>query len=375
MEQMNSMKEIKGTAENGYTDSSMQLSAFLQCLPAWFEKNKRELPWRSDPAPYHVWLSEIMLQQTRVEAVKGYYGRFLTALPDLQALAEAPEDVILKLWEGLGYYNRIRNMQKAARQVTESGRNQLPGTKEELLQLPGIGSYTAGAIASIAFGRRETAVDGNVLRVLSRIRCDARVIDDQKVRTSVEEELMACYPEKGAGNLNQALMDLGAMVWIPNGRPLCDQCPAAWICQAHRQGTETDYPVRKAKAARKDEDRTVLLLQDAGLTALRKRPANGLLAGMYEFPCLDGHADRQQVIEYLKELELQPIRITALQEAEHIFTHKVWHMTGYRIRVDELEPVTEKAAAEGIFFAETGDIHDKYAIPSAYSVYLKYLNS
>ena len=343
-------------------------------LLAWYDKGRRILPWREEPTPYHVWLSEIMLQQTRVEAVKPYYDRFLKALPDIKALAEAEEEGLLKLWEGLGYYNRVRNLQKAAKQIMEEYDGKMPAECEELCKLPGIGSYTAGAVSSIAYGKKAPAVDGNVLRVLSRIMLDGRNILDAKVKKSVEQELYFVIPDHRPGDFNQAMMELGAMVCLPNGKPKCEECPLRGFCGAYRQGCMMEYPKKAPKKARKAEEKTVLVMQDETRVALAKREERGLLAGFYEFPCLPGKQSDRQVLEYLKRLGFVSLRIQKIGEAKHIFTHKEWHMTGYLIRTDEL--ANQKTAAEkaGFIFAEKEEIERNYPLPSAYAAYAKYLD-
>lgn len=343
------------------------LDEIAEPLLAWYDKGHRSLPWREDPTPYHVWVSEIMLQQTRVEAVKSYYARFMKALPDIAHLAKAEEEEYLKLWEGLGYYNRVRNLNKAAKMIMEEYGGEMPEDYEEIKKLPGIGNYTAGAISSIAYGKRAAAVDGNVLRVLSRLRADERDIMQQSVRSGVEQELLPVVPEDRPGDFNQALMELGAMVCIPNGAPKCGECPWENICAAHQQGTEQEYPKKTPKKARVIEEKTVLILRDENKAALCKRPKKGLLAGMYEFPCLEGHLSPEQVLDWLKQQGLSVLRIEPLLPSKHIFTHKEWHMIGYDIRVDEL------AAKQGIsemLFVEKGEAREKYAIPSAYRAYL-----
>lgn len=343
-------------------------------LLKWYDTNKRTLPWREEPTPYHVWVSEIMLQQTRVEAVKPYYHRFMKALPDIASLAEAKEEVLLKLWEGLGYYNRVRNMQLAAKQVVEQYAGNMPGDYEELLKLKGIGSYTAGAIASIAFGQKVPAVDGNVLRVLARYCMDDALITDAKVRQRVERELLETMSEKRPGDFNQAMMELGAMVCVPNGKPHCEECPLQEQCQAHQKHCETDYPKKAGKKERTIEKRTVLIIQDADKAALRKRPAKGLLAGMYEFPCMEGEHTAEQVLEYLREEGLQPLHIRELEPSKHIFSHKEWHMKGYAIRVDELARKELKETGKEWVFVEPIQTQAEYPIPSAFAAYVPYLN-
>lgn len=337
-------------------------------LLSWYDRGRRILPWREDPTPYHVWVSEIMLQQTRVEAVKPYYDRFMQALPDIASLAAAEEETLLKLWEGLGYYNRVRNLNKAAVMIMEEYGGRMPDEYEEIQKLPGIGSYTAGAIASIAYHRKAPAVDGNVLRVLGRLRMDGGDIMQQSVKKRVEEELFLSMGEERPGDFNQALMELGAMVCIPNGEPRCGQCPWENLCLAHREGRETEFPVKSAKKPRTIEEKTVLIILDENRAALCKRPSKGLLAGMYEFPSISGKRTEEEVLSYLKDRGLSVLRIEPLRECRHIFTHKEWHMTGYFIRVDELSRQTDGE----YIFAEKNEAKDKYPIPSAYDVYRKY---
>lgn len=341
-------------------------------LLAWYDRKHRILPWREKPTGYRVWVSEIMLQQTRVEAVKPYYENFLKFLPDIVSLAGANEDVLLKLWEGLGYYNRVRNMQKAAKMIMEKYGGNMPEEYEELLTLPGIGSYTAGAVSSIAYGRKVPAVDGNVLRVISRLRMDDADILSDKVKKGVEQDLLEVMPEKRAGDFNQAMMELGAVVCIPNGMAKCSECPLSKICQAHREERVTEFPVKAKKNPRTVEKKTVLIIKDENRAAIHKRPGKGLLAGLYEFPSLEGHKTKEQVIKALKEWGLNPIFIQSLEPSKHIFSHKEWHMKGYAVRVDELMPVDGKE--KGLLFVEPKETEEKYPIPSAFAAYTKYLN-
>lgn len=350
-----------------------ELSPIPKLLLTWYDANKRILPWREQPTPYRVWVSEIMLQQTRVEAVKPYFERFMRELPDIASLAAAEEETLLKLWEGLGYYNRVRNLQRAALQIMENYGGNMPDSYEELLKLTGIGSYTAGAIASIAFGKAYPAVDGNVLRVLSRVRADERLISDAKVKTAVEQELLAVMPTDRPGDFNQAMMEIGACVCLPNGAPLCENCPLQELCKAHEAGTETDYPRKAAKKARVIEEKTILIIRDEGRVAVRKRPGKGLLAGMYEFPWLEGYPSADEVVEYLAEKGIRTIQILPLQEGKHIFTHKEWHMKGYLVRVDELDPGKPAEMIKDWLYIEPAETKEKYPIPSAFGVYTKML--
>lgn len=345
------------------------------CKPllAWYDTNKRILPWRQEPTPYRVWVSEIMLQQTRVEAVKPYFERFMSALPDIESLAKAQEEVLLKLWEGLGYYNRVRNLQKAAIQIMDVYGGCMPSEYDELLKLKGIGSYTAGAIASIAYGKQIPAVDGNVLRVVSRYCKRDEDILLPAVKKDLENELLAIMPKR-AGDFNQAMMEIGAMVCIPNGIPHCDNCPLAEGCLAKAEEVQLDYPKKGAKKPRIIEDKTVLVIRDENKTALHKRPTKGLLAGMYELPTIAGHKTEEEVIEWLEEKGLKILRIVPLAESKHIFTHKEWHMCGYMVRVDELAPKTDRLSKENWIFAESIEVEEKYPVPAAFAAYTGYLN-
>ncbi len=349
------------------------LGAIPNLLLKWYDTNKRVLPWREDPTPYRVWISEIMLQQTRVEAVKPYFRRFMDAFPDIETLAEADEEHLLKLWEGLGYYNRARNLQKAAIQIMKEHGGKMPDSRKGLLGLCGIGSYTAGAIASIAFGRREPAVDGNVLRVIARFRQDSRLVDDPKVKEAVEQDLREIMPAARPGDFNQALMEIGACVCVPNGEPLCGSCPLAEICMAHGTGTELDYPQKQKKAPRKIEERTILMVMDNDRIAIRRRREKGLLAGMYEFPSVDGFCTAEEVAGYLRGKGLCILRVRPLEDAKHVFTHREWHMKGYMVRVDELASKPGEGMPEDWLYIEPWEIREKYPIPSAFGAYKKYL--
>ena len=341
---------------------------------AWYDAHARMLPWREEPTPYRVWVSEIMLQQTRVEAVKPYFERFLTALPSIPALAEAPEDEILKLWEGLGYYNRVRNMQKAAKKLVTEYEGEMPADYEAIRALPGIGSYTAGAIASIAFGLPYPAVDGNVLRVLSRLEMSEEDIGKQSVKRSFEEKIRQQIPEKRAGDFNQSLIELGAIVCLPNSAPRCEACPLSSLCRAHLSGTEMDYPKKTPKKSRRIEEKTVLVLLSDKQAALRRRPFKGLLAGLYELPNLAGHQSPDTVLAYVKAQGLSPIRIRPLPAAKHIFSHVEWHMEGYVVQVEEPEERKEGKTAEPgkLFFVEKQELRDTYSVPSAFGAYREY---
>lgn len=329
-------------------------------LLAWYDQGARVLPWREDPRPYRVWVSEIMLQQTRVEAVKPYFERFLAELPTVEALAEAPEEQLLKLWEGLGYYNRVRNLQKGAQAVKERFGGEIPASREALQSLPGVGDYTAGAIASIAFNLPEPAVDGNVLRVFSRILASREDVLSPKTKRGVEEKVRQIIPSR-AGDFNQALMELGAMVCLPNGVPKCLLCPLNRLCRAHLEGSETELPVKAEKKPRKIEDRTVFLLFCKGEVALQKRPAKGLLAGLWELPSVLGHLSMEEAAKTVEKWGLSLERLEELNPAKHVFTHVEWHMAAWRAQVPkEVQEFTWVTAQE---------LEKAYPLPFAFKAY------
>ena len=326
---------------------------------AHYRRCGRPLPWRDSPTPYHVWISEIMLQQTRIEAVIPYYHRFLSALPAVSDLAAVDEEDLLKLWQGLGYYTRARNLKKAAQIIVNEFGGELPADAVLLRKLPGVGDYTAGAIASIAYGKPEPAVDGNVLRVAMRLTgCEADVLQPQ-TKKAVTEALRAIYPVGAdAGALTQGVMELGETVCLPNGAPLCPICPLASLCAAHQTHREEQLPNRSEKKARRIENRTVLRLCCGETIALRKRPAKGLLANLWELPNELGTLTEAEVRRrYPDALAIEP-----LPEARHIFTHVEWHMTGWQVVLTALPPEFTPADA--------AEIRERYAVPNALRAYL-----
>jgi A/G-specific adenine glycosylase len=347
--------------------------SLAEYLLRWYDVNRRILPWREDPAPYHIWLSEIMLQQTRVEAVKGYYERFLRELPDIRALAEVSEEKLLKLWEGLGYYNRARNMQKAARKIVAEYGGEMPPYYEDILSLPGIGNYTAGAIASIAFGLPTAAVDGNVLRVFARYLADPTDISEEGLKKRRKEEIERVIPAEHPGLFNQALMDLGAMICLPNGMPKCDLCPLKKKCLAKKEGRTSELPVKAPKAKRRIEDKTVFVIQYQDKVLIRRRPAKGLLAGLYELPAKAGHLDQKDALAYVEEMGFQPLHIEALPESRHIFSHLEWRMKGYLVRADELAKRGDWQKDQDCRMETPEVIDAKYPIPSAFAAYAPFI--
>ena len=437
----NAMRNRGKTEEEGTVRSSREEKAYRDSVPAllfWYDYNARILPWREDPTPYHIWISEIMLQQTRVEAVRAYYERFLAELPDVRAVAEASEDRLVKLWEGLGYYSRIRNIAKAAKVLCEKYDARLPADYGLLRELPGIGDYTAGAIASIAFGIPVPAVDGNVLRVFARVTGYREDIRSDRFKKHVGEQLrmaISKYAEENRegvsgncsggdagrselascaakvssapGHFNQAIMDVGATVCIPNGKPHCDKCPLSHLCAAFSEGLTAEIPAKKAGKARPVEKRTVLLLCDGERVLLHRRPAKGLLAGMWEFPGVSGHMTyagaKQAAAAILAEASEgvdsgdtsgggtaeSPFSRTELQakklpDSRHIFSHTEWDMRGYRIeipkeaagrivRASEKNAPTAATGSAEYLWASAREIREEHGVASAFRVYREHL--
>lgn len=359
----------------------MTISDFSRELLSWYRANRRDLPWRHDVTPYRTWISEIMLQQTRVEAVKGYFTRFLSELPTVYELASVPDEVLMKLWQGLGYYSRARNLKKAAMEIVSRYGGELPERFDELLSLPGIGRYTAAAITSIAYGKRESAVDGNVLRVYARVFGDRRDIAEEKTRTAYESAVRALMPEESGrygegendcGDFTQGMIELGATVCVPNGKPFCEKCPFAELCVARKDGTWSELPVKMKKAPRRIEQRTVLLLTDGTRFGLVKRPETGLLAGLFEPLCVQGTLGDAAIRAYLVSLGFDGSGIGEIAEigkSKHIFTHIEWHMTGYLVGLRDLSHRAQ------VIFCTYDEIVSDYAVPSAYRDFMKYIGS
>lgn len=338
-------------------DNLELLSGLPAALLPWYQENKRDLPWRHDRDPYHIWVSEIMLQQTRVEAVKGYYARFLETLPTIAHLATADDDLLHKLWEGLGYYTRVRNLKKAAMVVMDKYHGTFPTDYAEVLALPGIGEYTAGAICSIAFGQKTPAVDGNVLRVISRLLNDPAPVDSPKCKKKIHELLTHIYPEN-AGDFTQSLMELGATVCGPNRAPDCRNCPCVSFCKAHRAGTASALPVKSPKRTRRVEEITVFILSCDGRYALEKRTERGLLAGLWQFPNIPG---KRSVEESVAEVEKNGASVKEIYrqvERKHIFTHVEWHMCGIYLEIKE--PV------DNFVWLTAEQVEEETALPTAF---------
>jgi A/G-specific adenine glycosylase len=341
--------------------------AIIPYLLDWYDYNARILPWRENPEPYYVWVSEIMLQQTRVEAVKDYFDRFIKALPDVRSLAEAEEEKLMKLWEGLGYYSRARNLHKAARIIFEEYGSKLPADADKLLKLPGIGRYTAGAIASIAFGLPVPAIDGNVLRIAKRLAGSFDDITREDVKKELWEEMNQVMPQKRSGDFNQALMDLGATICLPNGKPLCEKCPLMHLCQAFHQDLVNQIPVKTPKKKRKVLQRTILVMEYQNTFCLHKRADKGLLAGLWELPGLEEKVSLEKLGRLLEEYGLQVGSMEKMGEARHIFTHLEWEMIGYHIDLQNIPDLFRED--NSYVWVNREEISKRYTIPSAFAAY------
>ncbi len=337
---------------------------FAKKVVEYFQKEGRLLPWREGRDPYRIWISEIMLQQTRIEAVIPYYHRFLENLPDISALAACPEEKLLKLWEGLGYYARARNLKKAAEIILERFDGKIPEEAEDLIKLPGIGKYTAGAIASIAFGKKAPAVDGNVMRVLTRVLADESDIALPQTKKKLSLALKEIYPEgKEAGDLTEGIMEIGERICIPVGAPLCTVCPLKEICRARKENKTDVIPVKSPKKERKIVPMTVFILSSGGKIALKKREESGLLAGMWEYYNKAERLSKKDALALLEKEGLKPISIVPFGKGKHIFTHLEWHMEGFFVECEK-----EK---EGFSWVTPKEIRESFALPTAFKAFTK----
>jgi A/G-specific adenine glycosylase len=311
-----------------------QIRQFNHELLNWFHRNGRDLPWRKTKNPYYIWISEVMLQQTQVDTVIPYYHRFIDSFPTIRALADAPEDQVLKSWEGLGYYSRARNLQSGVREVAEKYHGELPDDKKQLLSIRGIGPYTAGALLSIAFGEPEPAVDGNVMRVMSRIF----LIDDDIAKSATKKKfgqiVQELITEADPSAFSQSLMDLGAMICRPRN-PLCPECPVREFCRANAEGVQSEYPVKSRKAGPVTKSYAILLLRDGGGKFLiEKRPEKGLLAGLWQFPMVPG-TKRDDLFAAAREKTGQPVRLKKETfTLTHHFSHLIWKLVLYAGKCD-----------------------------------------
>ncbi len=338
--------------------------SFSDRLISWYELNGRDLPWRKDHDFYHVYLSETMLQQTRVESVKKYYQTFVSTLPTLKDLAKADEDVYLKLWQGLGYYSRVKNLAKGAKYIVSEYGDSHPETKEELLQVPGIGAYTANAILSICLDKPYVAVDGNLLRVFSRLTCHEKDIGSASSRKECEEYFLRLMDGKPS-QFNQALMDLGELVCSPHGEIHCDACPLNQYCLSFRKGVAYQYPRKKAPGKKKEIGLTVFLIRYQDSYLIRKRGKSGLLSSLYEFFNVDGHMSEEDALRYLSSQGFVVSGITGLPDSRHVFTHLIWNMKGYEVVLDQMP------SGHDSVMATKKEIMEVYSIPSAFHLFLK----
>lgn len=342
-----------------------ELKLLPELLLPWFQAAQRKLPWREDREPYHVWVSEIMLQQTRVEAVKSYYTRFISQIPDVMTLAEIEDDALMKLWEGLGYYSRARNLKKAAITIKSEYGGSFPTDYENIRKLSGIGDYTAGAIASICFDQPTPAVDGNVLRVITRYTGDYASIDDLKTKKKVAAALAEIYPRK-AGDFTQALMELGALICVPNGEPKCAVCPLQKHCIAKQKLLIDELPVRSEKKRRRKDEMTLFLLRCDNQYAIRKRPENGLLSGLYEFPNVSGVLSAEDAITQASDWKTAPYEIHRTVTKKHIFTHVEWDM--HAIRLDC------RKRSSAFLWVSSDELASSYALPTAFRQFIPELD-
>lgn len=328
----------------------------------WYDKNQRVLPWRESRNPYHIWVSEIMLQQTRVETVIPYYHRFIAELPTIIDLAQASDETIYKLWEGLGYYSRVRNLRKAANQILETFEGVIPKNRKDLESLSGIGPYTSGAISSIAFDQKNAAVDGNVLRIFARLLGLKKSIKELPVKKEIKKTVESLLPNKRIGDFNQGLMEIGATICIPNGQPKCMICPLNDICKAFNSGTTNEIPVKQKKKTIPSKEKTVLLLKYKDTYAIEKRSDTGLLRSMYQFPLLDGTYTSNEVSEYLN-VDLNDI--TQITSSKHKFSHLQWNMCAYE--------VTLSNKIMGYQYVSKDELASRISIPSAFKAYKNHI--
>ncbi len=339
---------------------------FSQSLLAWYHENRRQMPWREEPSPYRIWISEIMLQQTRVDTVIPYFNRFMERYPDIISLASSDEEELLKYWEGLGYYSRIRNIHITAKNLVQNYNGQLPTTYDELIKLKGIGDYTAGAIASEAFHEKVAAVDGNVFRVMARLSGDPEDLREVRTQKRLKEKVVTILPDQEVGDFNQALIELGALICVPRGEPKCDKCPVSKHCLAKARGEQMEIPYKSKAKKRRIENRTIFLLYYEKEWAIVKREEGRFLEGLYEFPSMEGHVDESQAEGWLQDRGLEMLAIHGLKERKVIFSHIEWHLKSYIIKVNQTTPE--------LIFDTISEISLKYPMASAFMSYVNEIN-
>jgi len=338
-------------------------------LLLWYNDNARCLPWRDNPSPYRVWISEIMLQQTRVETVIPYFKRFIKELPNVQMLANADEQILLKLWEGLGYYHRVKNLKATACTIVQDYNGIIPSDFEQLIKLPGIGRYSAGAIASIAYGVRIPAIDGNVLRVMARITANDSDISQKEVKNYIEKIVAEILPAGHISEFNQALMELGATICLPNGAPKCEICPAHNTCKSCELGLTAQLPVKTKRKPRRIEERSVFLIFSNGKFAIRRRAAGGLLPLLWEYPNANGSLTAEECETVLQNWNIDFSKMKTLKNAKHVFTHIEWQMKGYLVYAKSYR------STDDIIWVTPEEIASRYALPSAFHAYSSIIKS
>lgn len=361
------MTKRKGTLSKGFLLLQEKEVKMTDQLLLWYDRSARALPWRENKDPYRVWLSEIMLQQTRVDTVVEYYNAWLQIFPTIEKLAQASEDQVLKQWQGLGYYNRARNFHRAAKIIIEEKQSQFPQSVDEWRKLPGVGEYTAAAIASIAFNQVIPVFDGNVIRVISRILGLEQDPASKEIRQRMVEKSMQWISQNRPGDYNQAMMELGATICLPNGKPLCTICPISAHCKVNGTEQWRVIPLKKEKTLRKIENRTVFLLCDHNRVMIQKRKSKGLLGNLWELPNLEGHLSGQQVTEWLQLNHFTPLRMKLVEKHfKHVFTHLDWQMQVWIIELKSQESYTD------LHWLKIGDLNHLYAIPTAFSAILNW---
>lgn len=344
------------------TFDAQKSRAFSEALLNWYTQNARSLPWRFNKDPYRILVSELMLQQTRVDTVIPYYERFMKEVPTIFALAQISDEKLLKLWQGLGYYSRAKNLKRAAIEVVERFDGKIPQNYKEVLALPGIGTYTAGAVLSIAFDKKITAVDGNVIRVISRIAENDGDVKDPNMKKKTVAVVEALLPDTRVGDFNQALMELGATICFPRAKAQCAKCPVQQFCKAYEKGRVHEIPQSKSMK-RRIENKTLFFIHFQQKIAMRQRSQQGLLAGMWEFPHAEGELTVEESKAVLSKWHIIPKKMIELKRAKHIFTHVEWHMKAYTVFVDSI-------LDDDLFsFKTKTEIQEKVAVPSVFKGY------
>ncbi|MCI8347485.1 MAG: A/G-specific adenine glycosylase [Bacilli bacterium] len=332
----------------------------------WYQKNKRDLPWRRGCNPYHVWISEVMLQQTRIETVIDYYHRFLQKLPSIESLATVPEEDLFKLWEGLGYYTRAKNLKKSAQIIINQYHGEFPHEYHELITLPGIGDYTASAISSICFQKKKATIDGNVLRVYTRFYNNDLNISLLKTRKEIGKKIEEIIPNE-SGDFNQALMEIGEVLCIPNGIPHCNRCPLHSRCLAGKYSNYALFPKRQLKREKKTLEYTIFIFNFENTYAISKRNNEGILHQLWQFPNVEGTLTKTQVEAYLNSKRISYSKIKEFITYTHVFTHQKWKMISYYIELGK--PIGNNQ----MLFLSIDKIIKDYAIPTAFQPFLKKL--